>query len=195
MAREPENGKQPANGSDEDLIRRFTREGDESAFRELALNHLTSIRRIVYGVLNGSREDREDAEQEILAGLFLDLAKFRFRSSFGTFLFRYARNKAIDILRKKAREKRALLSVIQNGTTYGIKGPEASYLEKEGRQDLQTALDGLTGEERSLIVMKDVERLSIEKIAAILRRPAGTVKSRLHRTRARLLRIMKEGNG
>jgi RNA polymerase sigma-70 factor, ECF subfamily len=187
------NGLRP-DPTERELIGKFTRAGDESAFRELVLNYLSGLRRLLYGILNGNREDMEDAEQEILAGLFLDLGKFRFRSTFRTFLYRYARNKACDLLRKKAGEKRKVLNLAREEATRTGENPEEDCLQKEAVRDLRTALGRLTEAQRSLIVMKDLERLPIDQIAKIMNLAEGTIKSRLHRAREKLLRIMKEAH-
>ena len=58
---------------------------------------------------------------------------------------------------------------------------------------MQQALGTLAADERMLVVMKDVEEMSIEDISAAMGLPAGTVKSRLHRARGKLARCLGEG--
>ena len=66
------------------------------------------MRRLLFGLFRGHREDMEDAEQEILLALYRSLSGFRFESGFKTYLYRFTRNKAIDIIRKKKRDRTVL---------------------------------------------------------------------------------------
>ena len=72
---------------------------------ELVERHLPRVRRLLAALFNGSPEDMADAEQEILVGLWVGLDRFRFTASFRTWLYRYCRNKAIDLLRRLAVQK------------------------------------------------------------------------------------------
>ena len=65
--------------------RRF---GRPKAFAELVERHRPMIRRLLYTLFDGQREEMEDAEQEIILCLFQRLEDFRFRSSFRTYLYR-----------------------------------------------------------------------------------------------------------
>ncbi|MBN1412714.1 MAG: RNA polymerase sigma factor [Spirochaetales bacterium] len=177
---------------DDALIKRFVSEKHGESFEKLILRHLTGLRRLLYGILNGNREDMEDAEQEILTGLFLDLGKFRFQSSFKTYLYRYARNKACDIIRKKKREERKILQFGRSKAPKHTEEPLERILKQEEGNAMKKALFSLPEEERSLLIMKDVEKLSIEKIASIMNIAEGTVKSRLHRTREKIVNFLKE---
>ncbi len=151
--------------------------------------HIKGMRRLLFTILNGNREDMEDAEQEILISLFNTLPHFRFRSSFKTYLYRLCRNKAIDLIRKRNRERKIILS-ISSQPTHDPDDPEVEVLKKERGKRVFTLLFKLREEERSLILLKSIEGLSIKEIAKILGLPEGTVKSRLHRTREKLAELL-----
>ena len=174
---------------DEILIRQFAGTGNRKAFTTLMERHIIGIRRRLFTVLNGNREDMEDAEQEILISLFNTLPRFRFKSSFRTYLYRLCRNKAIDLIRKRNRERKIILS-ISGQPTHDPDDPEAEVLKKETGERIFKLLFKLREEERSLILLQSIEGFSIKEITKILGLPEGTVKSRLHRTREKLAELL-----
>ena len=178
---------------DQVLIRRFLRSGDSRAFQELLERHLPSIRRLLYTLFNGQREEMEDAEQEVILSLFQGLKDFRFRSSFRTWFYRLARNRGIDCLRRNRSRERTLARIKRNLPNPEHLGPEQQVLRREEMETLLSVFQTLASRDRQLILMKDVDGFSIEEIGQILEAPAGTVKSRLHRARERLLRAARRG--
>lgn len=169
---------------------------DPEAFAELVERHLPRVRRLLAALFNGSVEDMADAEQEILVGLWVGLERFRFASSFRTYLYRFCRNKAIDLLRREGRHRRRLEAAkgAAAAATAAAAADPGDCLEREERaRRVAQALGALAADERVLVVMKDVEEMSIEDIAAAMGLPAGTVKSRLHRARAKLARSLGSG--
>ncbi len=150
---------------------------------------MAGVRRLLYGLFNGNREDMEDAEQEILLALFQTLPRFKGKSSFKTFLYRLCRNKAIDMLRKKGREKR-LLRFYAVETSPDAGNPETMVMKQESGREIIKRFRELNREERTLLILKDVEDLSIKELGRIMEVPPGTVKSRLHRTREKMADLL-----
>jgi RNA polymerase sigma-70 factor (ECF subfamily) len=142
--------------------------------------------------LHGSRDDIADAEQEVLVSLYTGLGRYRFGSSFPTFLYRLCRNKAVDLLRREARHRRTAAAAARAAASAPVADPRERLEQDERRAAVRAALDRLGDEERLLVLLGDVESLTMAEIAAITGRPQGTVKSRLHRARARLARILAE---
>jgi RNA polymerase sigma-70 factor (ECF subfamily) len=175
------------------LIRRFLRSGDQRTFQELVERHLPPIRRLLYTLFNGQREEMEDAEQEIILSLFQGLKDFQFRSSFRTYFYRLARNRGIDCLRRKRSRERTLARVGLGLWNRAPEGPEQQALRREEIDTLLGVFQTLPSKDRQLILMKDVDGFSIEEIADILGVPPGTVKSRLHRAREKLHRTARRG--
>jgi RNA polymerase sigma-70 factor (ECF subfamily) len=174
------------------VIQRFLRLNNQEDFRTLVTRHVPAIRGLLYSIFKGNLEDVEDAEQEILLSLFTNLGKFRFRSSFRTFLFRFARNKAIDMLRRTKREKikiEALQSLHENEVE---QDPIGGMIDNQNKKLLFRALGSLPEDQRSLIVMKETGQCSVEDCARVFGIPVGTVKSRLHSIRRKLYLIIKE---
>jgi RNA polymerase sigma-70 factor (ECF subfamily) len=183
----------PEESEDTVLIHRFLHSGDQQTFRDLVERHLPSIRRLLYTLFNGQREEMEDAEQEIILSLFLGLKDFHFRSSFRTYFYRLARNRGIDCLRRQRSRERALTRLGLGLLNSESPGPEEQALRREEVRSLLNVFQNLPSRDRQLVLMKEVDGFAIDEIAEILAVPPGTVKSRLHRARAKLARIIRDG--
>jgi RNA polymerase sigma-70 factor, ECF subfamily len=175
--------------SDEDLIRRFVETGAQAAFVDLMNRHLLSMRRVLYGVLNGNREDMADVEQDILVALCTQLARFRFQSSFSTYLHRFTRNKAIDFVRAQGRRRRLPTLLVER-----LDERDAGEDRSLDRIVIQQVLAALPERDRILFVLKEIEGRPLEEISSVTGQPVGTIKSRLFRARKRMLRMLEEGD-
>jgi RNA polymerase sigma-70 factor (ECF subfamily) len=173
------------------LIKEYIDTRNTLAFSTLVKKHLATLRRLTFTLLNGNREDMEDVEQEILLSLSQTLSAFRFKSSFKTYFYRLCRNKAIDFLRKRGKEKKILKSLSLQAAIPLLVHPEEKFVEKEQAQNLMNCLFRLDERERILILLKDIEGLDIKEIKKIVQIPEGTIKSRLHRGREKLLQLAK----
>lgn len=171
--------------SDAALIERYLAAGEEGAFVSLLERHLPRLRRLLFGLLAGNREDMQDVEQEILVALCRDLARFRFDSSFETYLYRFARNKGIDYLRRQARQRRIVDAVGARSLDAEETHAESARVQ-EDRAAVSEILTMLTEEERVIVSLRELEGMTIREIARQLGLPEGTVKSRLHRTRRKI---------
>ncbi len=180
--------------SDEVCILNFTKLDDEAAFNCLVNRYSRSIRRIIYTVIRGSKEDLEDVEQEVLMALYKGLPKFSFKSSFNTYLYRMCRNKSIDFLRKNKRKIKEIEQALNYSEASDGNTPESIYMNKLEKNSILNSIFQLNEKDRSIILMKDVENLSIIEIAGIFHKPVGTIKSRLHRARKKAAeKILEEG--
>ncbi len=177
--------------NDNVLVARIAKHGDHDAFEALIRRHIGLIRQVIHRLLPFSPEERQDVEQEILAGLFLDLARFRGRSSLATFLYRYTRNKTVTHIRSEARHRKRLERHGQLEAASTI--PEDPVRLAEGawhRDTLRELTRRLRPDESKLIALRFVEEKTIREIASILGVPDGTVKSRLNRVLRKLSKQM-----
>ena len=155
------------------------RAGDEQAFAELVRRHERRVYNLAYRML-GRSEDARDASQEAFVSCYRNLRRFRGDSAFGTWLHRIAVNACYDLLRKRPRDQVELNEGLAEATVGDPADRAASAV------DVQRALLEVPHEFRAVIVMRDVQGLPYDEIAAVLAVPVGTVKSRLHRGRVAL---------
>src|SRR5262245_6257656 len=176
------------------LLRRL-RDRDERAFRELIDDHRDRVFNITYRML-GHRAEAEDVAQEVFITVFKTIDTFREESKFSTWLYRVAvnhtKNRIKYLARRNDRNRSELddnIADSEAGSLGGAARPARPDKALEGaqlEQVLQAAINTLDEEHRALVVLRDIEELSIEEICEITGIPDGTVKSRLHRARAAL---------
>jgi RNA polymerase sigma factor (sigma-70 family) len=149
---------------------------------------IPALRRYAYALSRG-HETADDLVQDCLARA---LARWHLRRRDGdvrAWLFTILRNLYLDELRKRRRRggEVALDEAIE---TVGIHPTQERGLEM---RDLMTALDQLSEEQRSILLLVGVEDLSYEETARVLDVPLGTVMSRLSRARQKLRSVMETG--
>ena len=176
------------------LLRRL-RDRDERAFRELVNEHRDRVFNITYRML-GNRAEAEDVAQEVFIAVFKTIDQFREESKFSTWLYRvtvnHCKNRIKYLARRHDRDRDELdeTSHQQNGATLGAPiraaQPDRALEGAQMERLLQEAIGNLDDDHRIVVVLRDVEDLSIEEICEITGLPDGTVKSRLHRARLAL---------
>jgi RNA polymerase sigma-70 factor (ECF subfamily) len=152
------------------------------------------------------REEAFDLTQEIFISVHKHLDKFRADAKLTTWIYRIARNHCLNRLKYLKRRGRGRsdeygesneLSITES-LGGGPQQPDAAVMGKNDRALVHRAIQELDEDQRSLVVLRDVEGLSYEEIMDITELPEGTVKSRLHRAREKLAGILtrlEEGFG
>jgi len=176
------------------LLRRL-RDRDERAFRELLELHKDRVYNITFRML-GNRAEAEDVAQEVFISVFKTIDQFREQSKFSTWLYRVAVNHCknrIKYLARRHDRDRDELDETSHQTNGAIVGapvraaqPDRALEGAQMERLLQEAISTLDDDHRIVVVLRDVEDLSIEEICDITGLPDGTVKSRLHRARLAL---------
>jgi len=175
--------------ADDTLITLFL-QGEERAYRFLVERYQERIRNLIYSIFR-DREMVEDLSQEVFLKAYEALGSFRFESSFYTWLYRIAVNKARDELRR--RKIRSFLSFqsLDNGVRADLERRMATPPQTNEYADIVSlGLRALPDHQRVVVVLKDIEGLSYEEIADILQIEIGTVKSRLSRARTTLREVL-----
>jgi RNA polymerase sigma-70 factor, ECF subfamily len=165
--------------SDEVLARRAA-DGDQSAFEELVVRYQDRLYTLALRVTQ-SDADAYDCVQEGLVSAWRGLGSFRFDARFSTWVYRIVMRKAYDVLERRARTAEPVDEV----PAVAVEAPV------DARLDLLAALSLLEPEFRVVAVACDVVGMSMDEAAIALDLPAGTVKSRLHRARARLAETLQ----
>jgi RNA polymerase sigma-70 factor (ECF subfamily) len=183
------------------LVRR-AQGGDVGAYEELVKIHQRRVLAVVGGILRGS-EDVEDVAQQALAKAYFSIRRFDLRSAFGTWLYKIAVNECWDYLRKKKvrrlvyeadmseEQVRKLESMPEHGYGGALHREDAGR-RLEQRQLVERLLGELEEKDQLMLVMKEVEGFSVEEIGEILGLNVNTVKVRLFRARGRLVETYRK---
>jgi RNA polymerase sigma-70 factor, ECF subfamily len=160
--------------SDEALARRAAG-GDAEAFEQLVIRHQHKLYTLALRV-TGSDADARDCVQEGLLAAWRSIGRFRGDARFATWVYRIVLRKAYDSIEARSRRAEPVDDV----------QAVAPQTDPGHRSDLLAALDQLDPEFRVVAVACDILGMSMDEAGRLLDLPAGTVKSRLHRARARL---------
>jgi RNA polymerase sigma-70 factor (ECF subfamily) len=165
------------------LIERAGR--DDHAAQELLVRRCQEqVYRLAHNLL-GDREDALDATQEALVAMLRSLHTFRGDARFQTWLYRLTTNVCL-MQRRRRRARTRLLSdtpVESFDRVSPQPDPEATVMTREVQAAVRACLRRMPPEFRAAVVLREIEGLSYEEIAEILRAPLGTVQSRLSRGR------------
>jgi RNA polymerase sigma-70 factor (ECF subfamily) len=139
------------------------------------------IYRVIRKIVGASNAD--DVMQDFVIQLFAKLGQFRFDSSLETWAHRMAVNQSLQYLRKTNREEQRALKV---AVATEMTNDSSSQNQADDTEVLQLAMEQISGEQRAILHMKEVEGLGYEAIASVLGIPEGTVGSRLNKARKEL---------
>jgi RNA polymerase sigma-70 factor, ECF subfamily len=166
--------------------------GDEAACTELVGEHQRMVIQLAMNLL-GDRDEALDLSQEVFLRVFRTIHRFRGQSSLRTWIYRIAVNQARNRHRFWRRRHRAdqvsldeHLAAHGEFVSEGDATPERVLAQKELAARLQVALDRLPFDQRTAIVLREIDGLSYDEIAFSLGLAIGTVKSRLTRARQAL---------
>ena len=187
-----------ADVSDLSLVRRVQR-GDKGAFDALVLKYQHKLVKLVMRYVRNPAE-AEDIAQEAFIKAYRALPQFRGDSAFYTWLYRIAINTAknADVSRDRSPIE---YDLDRNNTdeSYDMQGrmkdpdtPEGLVLTDEIRSTVNSAIEALPEDLRTAIVLRELEGLSYEEIAATMDCPVGTVRSRIFRAREAIDRRLRE---
>jgi RNA polymerase sigma-70 factor (ECF subfamily) len=172
-----------------DLIRRF-RQGDLSAFEAFVRMHQDRIYNLCRYMLQDPR-NAQDAAQDAFLKAYRGLKDFRPDSSLYTWIYRIAVTTCLDYKRKSYREalrNEPLAEDLPSKEPF----PDQLYVSRESTKAIHLALQKLPEKLRAAIVLREIEELSYDETAQILRTSIGTVKSRISRGREQLRHLLKK---
>ena len=184
-----------AAAADAELIQAF-RAGQEAAFTQLVQKYQQHVFNLIYHH-SGPHVEVEDLAQEVFLRVYSHLKNFKGQSAFRTWLYRIALNVCIDHARKRKLRRMLSLEGLSEWTKARISlrhpapvSPQAETEKHELQERLRQALAQLPEEFRQPLVLRDLEGLNYEEIAAITGMNLGTVKSRIFRGRQRLRELL-----
>lgn len=175
------------------LVRRIQAK-DELAFREIVDRYQTKVFSIIYGILR-NHNDAEDIAQQVFAKVYFSIRNFDFRSSLLTWIYKITVNECYDYLRKKKVRKLVYESDFSEEEALRMENSETVTDQRPpvdvrlARRDLvMKLLAKVSEEDRSLIVLKEVEGHSVEELAAMTGLNENTIKVKLFRARQKLVK-------
>jgi RNA polymerase sigma-70 factor, ECF subfamily len=180
--------------SDLDQLVARAQGGDVRAFETLLEEQLPRIRRYARAFV-ASEPDADDLAQEALLRVYRNLRAFRWQAAFTTWLFAVVRSAFLDASKGRAGTRRSLEEPLReaHGEREGGSRPDEALDAAEDRRLVWAALRQVPAEFRSALVLFDIEGCSYDEVAAIEGVAVGTVKSRLHRGREHLRRLLAPG--
>jgi len=181
------------NGEEAALVRRIQAR-DDLAFREIVDRYQAKVFSIIYGILR-NHNDAEDIAQQVFSKVYFSIGSFDFRSSLLTWIYKITVNECYDYLRKKRVRKLVYESDFSEEDAQRMEAsdpaidPSPAADTKLAQRDLVTKLlERVSPEDRSLILLKEVEGHSVEELAAMTGLNENTIKVKLFRTRQKLLK-------
>lgn len=182
----------------ERLLIERAKSGDVESFETLIRNHQSYAYNIAFRMI-GNEEDAKDAAQEALIKVFKNLHAFKGDSAFSTWLYRIVMNTCKDLLRKRKPNEISIDKGFEtdDGEVHleiedNTNDPVSKYEQQEVRVTIETALDELPDNYKSVVVLREIQGLSYDEISEIEDIPVGTVRSRINRGRRILREILKD---
>ncbi|SYZ74281.1 putative ECF RNA polymerase sigma-E factor [Candidatus Zixiibacteriota bacterium] len=170
------------------------RDGDKEAYGRLVLKYQKRLFRFI-SMLTGRFDVTEDIVQESFVKGYLALNDFDAERPFYPWLATIARNLALNLIKREEKEKPIedpeSVELVMN-TPDTRANPLDRMIEKENERRFMKAVLALPVPFRSVFVMRTFEEMSYEEIAGSLDISVGTVDSRLHRAREKLLEMLRD---
>lgn len=174
---------------DEKLLISRAREGDDGAFEQIVTKHQWRIITLAHRLL-GDRDEATDAGQEVFLKLYRNLAQIDPEQNLSGWLYKVTVNTCRDLARSRRRRAHLSLDAALESQTIsepiGTEDTESHALLHQQQVMIGRALATLTERERVAIVLRDLEGLSSDEVAAILGSSATTVRSQISSGRKKL---------
>jgi RNA polymerase sigma-70 factor (ECF subfamily) len=172
-----------------ELVRR-ARRGDLAAFELLVERHRDVVFRVAARIVGP--EEADDVSQDSFLRALARLDRYRGEGSFRAWLLQIVHNTALNALARRRPEPVGELPEQEEaGVAAGERQPAQRLERTERRRRLESKLRALRPEHRAVLVLRDVEGLAYDEIAAVTETPRGSVKGRLHRARAELIDLLR----
>ena len=176
-------------------------DGDVNAFEVLVKEYEKNVYNLALR-MTGNSEDAADMSQEAFIKAYNSLSSIRGDSKFSVWLYRIVSNVCLDYLRSRTRKPTVSLSTenddgeeIELDIADETQSPEFLFDRRLTRDAVRRGLAALPPDHREILLLREIQGLSYEEIAAALELEAGTVKSRIFRARKKLCSfLIKDGN-
>jgi RNA polymerase sigma-70 factor (ECF subfamily) len=174
--------------SDHELVR-MTLAGDLRAFEQLVGRHRDVVLRVAARIVG--EDEAEDVAQDAFLRAYHRLSRWRGDGPFRTWLLHIAHNSAVDAVAARRIDAVSLDGTCDEIPDAAERSPAARLESTERLRRLDVKLKGLSPQHRTVLVLRDIEGLSYEEIAAVAEMPLGSVKARLHRARGEFVDALR----
>jgi len=164
------------------------------AFREIVERYQSKVFSIIFGILR-NRNDAEDIAQQVFSKVYLSIGRFDFRSSPLTWIYKITVNECYDYLRKRRVRKLVYESDFSEEESARLSNSEMSMDQSPSPEDRLSQRDYVTKllsrvseEDRTLMMLKEVEGHSVEELSQMTGMNENTIKVKLFRARQKLLK-------
>ena len=191
--------------TDGELVRR-AKQGEKLAFDELMQRYQQEVITVAFRMLDHHEEALELA-QEAFFRAYRGLPRFREEAAFRTWLYQivlnlcrhrrrwYARHRVGQTLSLDAPVGEEESDPISDRIPDPGAGPREEAAQRQIQETVRRALARLPAPFKTVLILREIEGLSYEEVAAVCKEPIGTVRSRLHRARVMLRDKLTEGKG
>jgi RNA polymerase sigma-70 factor (ECF subfamily) len=178
---------------DDTLIKRILA-GDSESFAVLMDRHIGSIRNCIRGILRNA-SDTDDVVQDVLLKLWSHLSTFRSESTFRTWATRVAINETLMLYRRERKRRTSQLLEDLHQLAYPGERTDQTLIRAEVAREVRRALERLPRSYSSVLILHDLEQLSVKEIARRVNATVPAVKSRLFRGRLMLAAAIRTSTG
>ena len=184
--------------SDAELMLAFAG-GDSGAFDELVSRHQSGLVNFFFRMV-WDRDIAEDLAQEVFIRVYSHRENYEPRAKFTTYLYRIAKNCAVDHLRKAKKHNRVLSLDAETESGHSLydellqKGdsPSERARKEEFTEAIIEAIESLPEDHRMCFILSEVQGMKYAEISEALDVPVGTVKSRMHNATKKLREKLKD---
>ena len=178
-------------GDQENVLVEKSLNGSEKAFRRIVEDNTAIVFSAVRSVL-GNTEDIEDLVQEIFIKIFRGLSGFKGGSRLSTWIYRIARNEAINSKAKRRAETVPVETVDLSGPS--DERPDRVFFQRQKNRHIRELVSRLDEKYREVIELRYLAERSYSEISEIMEIPIGSVKTYIHRARKELKDMMSSSD-
>lgn len=166
--------------------------GDTAAFRQLVQVYQSYLYSIAYRYL-GAVHEAEDAVQETFVKTWKNLSQYRAETKFSTWLYRVLINHCLDIRKQSVfRARQSLVDIETTDDVSAYTTPFTELAQAEVNLAIQQAAEALTGKQKMVFVLRDLEGLEPAEVCQLLGMDETQVKSNLYYARKKMYELLKD---
>lgn len=167
-------------------------DGDRDAFEEFVRRHSRWVRGVIFGVV-GDNPNIDDIQQHVFTAVWQQIGRLKEPARWKTWLYRLARNAAVDVGRESSRRRKLHNGAQQHAAPPAIApSPLSTITDDELRAVIGHAIRALPALYREPFVLRHLEGWSYAQIAEVMGIPVDTVETRLVRARRQLREALTE---